>query len=537
LTARDYQIKMVDEILWAWASGVKNVLAVAPTGAGKTYMKAMLFQQQTTPAIAIAHRQELVSQVSLALARKGIRHRVIAPNPVVANCVAKHVKECGVSHVDAASPIMVSSVQTLLARQDKLGRIVRQCQMWDIDEAHHVLADNQWGKAVGMLAHAKGVGFTATPYRADKKALGRKAKGVFDTMVIGPTTRELIDQKHLSDYRIYGPAPSIDTSKVETSKATGDYKQNQLRTAAHQSRIVGDITQSYLRFAAGLIGITFMVDVELAYEQAAAFNHHGVPAVAVDAKTDADVRDGALERLARGDLKQVVNVDLFGEGMDCPAIEVVSMGRPTMSRGLYRQQFGRALRMSPGKQYGICIDHAENVRLHGPPDAPEIYDLDGEVRKTRDTVNGVAIKTCPSCILVYEAFHKKCPFCGHEPPVPERSRPEHVDGDLFEYTPEMLAEMRGEIDRIAGPPQIPTHLEGPAATGAAKQWGVRQRAQHELRRCIDEWAGCMKHGHHMDDNQIFRKFYHTFGLAISDAMVLGTKDANKLTNTIRGTLT
>ena len=36
----------------------------------------------------------------------------------------------------------------------------------------------------------------------------------------------------------------------------------------------------------------------------------------------------------------LVNVDLFGEGFDLPAIEIVIMARPTASFILYTQQFG-----------------------------------------------------------------------------------------------------------------------------------------------------------------------------------------------------
>lgn len=75
-----------------------------------------------------------------------------------------------------------------------------------------------------------------------------------------------------------------------------------------------------------------------------------------------------LRRFKARELTVLVNVDLFGEGFDLPATEVVSMARPTMSYALYVQQFSLALRLMDGKTEAIIIDHVGNVRRHGLPD-------------------------------------------------------------------------------------------------------------------------------------------------------------------------
>lgn len=533
---RDYQIKMHSDVLSAWSAGHQNVLAVAPTGAGKTIIKAKIFHESTSPGIAIAHRQELVGQISLALARLGVEHRILAPNPIMQFCVMMHVREVGRSFVNPDALIGVAGVRSLLSEQaDRHRSFIRQVRLWDLDEGHHALPDNQWGKAIATLPAGYGVGFTATPQRCDRKPLGRSQGGIFDHMVLGPSPRALMDRGFLSRYRIYGPPPSFDRSEVKRSKRTGEFVPASLRTVAEKSTITGDVVDHYLKLAPGKIGLTFCVDLKIAHDTAQAFCQRGVPAVAVSGKTPDAQRQEALDRLARGDLKQVTNVDLFGEGMDCPVIECVSMARPTESLGLYLQQFGRLLRPSPGKDFGILIDHVGNVQKHGLPDTERNWSLSIDKLVTKQS-DAKPIRICGACMLVFESFLTTCPFCGFKPPIEERSKPEHVEGDLIEYTPEMIKQLQGEIDRIDGPPVVPRSATDLVAAGIAKQWSARQESQRILREAISFWAGVFQQIHGETDSEIWRRFYHTFGLDIMTAQSLGASDATKLTEQIRSNL-
>jgi DNA repair protein RadD len=108
-----------------------------------------------------------------------------------------------------------------------------------------------------------------------------------------------------------------------------------------------------------------------------------VPAEVVHSKTPDAVRTRILARFRNREILQLVNVDLFGEGFDLPAIEVVSMARATQSYGLYVQQFGRALRIMDGKTHALIIDHVGNVGRHGLPDARRIWTLDRRERGAR----------------------------------------------------------------------------------------------------------------------------------------------------------
>jgi superfamily II DNA or RNA helicase len=157
--------------------------------------------------------------------------------------------------------------------------------------------------------------------------------------------RDLINLGFLTDYKIYGPRSDVDYSGVSISKTTGDYNPIQADRAVMKSQIVGDVVEHYLKLARGKIGVTFATSIKCCEEITSKFIEAGVPAATVSAKTPEVERAAILTKLANRQLLQVVNVDLFGEGFDLPAIEVVSMARKTLSYSLFCQQFGRALRI------------------------------------------------------------------------------------------------------------------------------------------------------------------------------------------------
>lgn len=533
---RPYQATLEADIYGAWNAGASNVLAVCPTGGGKTVVMAGIAAKHNGASIHIAHRQELVGQMSLALARCGLVHRVVGPTQLVRNIVAVHMMECGRSFYDPLARCGVAGVDTLVRRDPE--NWFQQITLWQQDEAHHVLRENKWGKAALLFPNARGIGWTATPGRADGYGLGRHADGLMDAMVSGPSMRELINTGYLTDYRVFCPPSDVDLSTV-TISAGGDFSPEKLSKAVHESHIVGDIVKHYLRIAPGKLGVTFAVDIEHATEIAAAYRAAGVPSEVVTSKTPDTLRAAILRRFRAKQILQLVNVDLFGEGFDLPAIEVVSMGRPTASFTLYAQQFGRALRLLDGKQWGIIIDHVGNVLRHGLPDRPRKWSLNRRERKgSYDGAGAIPLTSCTRCLAAYERLLKACPYCGnvYEPGPGGRSTPEQVDGDLMELDPAVLAAMRGERDRIDGSPPNLAHLGPIANRGAANMHLARQQAQTPLRAAMGLWLGWQKLLHGGTDGELQRRFFYAFGTDVMTAQTLGRPDAEALTATIAGVL-
>jgi len=535
-----FQEQLENNVYARWACGHRNVLAVAPTGSGKTVFFSDVISKTLGGVCAIAHRQELVGQMSLSLAKFGVRHRIIGPVNVIKMINQLHVYVLGKSFYEPSAPVAVAGVNTLVRRGHSLRNWLPQVKLWIMDEAHHVLRDNVWGKAVDMFPNALGLGVTATPCRADGAGLGSHADGVFDEMVVGPTGRELIDQGFLADYRIFAPPSDINFDNVKISKTTGDYVKNQMVAATKNSHIIGDIVGHYLRIAPGALGITFVPSVEIAEDTASKFNSAGVPSVVVSAKTPDIERQKIMRRFSAGDIKNLVNVDLFGEGFDLPKLSVVSMGRKTESYSLYCQQFGRPLRKDDGKTHGIIIDHVGNVMRHGLPDGPQDWSLDRRERKrAKPDPDLVPTRTCITCTAVYESWSKVCPYCGMVWIPMERATPEQVEGDLEELDPTVLHAMRSEINRVdidAG--TFKQRMERAGQSGivinsAAKNHRERQAMQGILRGNIAQWAGNHKHTGRTY-SEIYTRFWREFGTDIMTAQTLGASAAETLNNKLVG---
>lgn len=534
--ARDYQQSLIDQVLQFWAAGGKNCLVVLPTGGGKTFVFAAVTALVRMSVVAIAHRAELVSQMSLAFAREGIRHRVIGPPELARRCSRIHLRQMGINYVEPNARIAVAGVDTLV-RMDPKDPLFAQAGMWITDEAHHLLTDNKWGKACAMFPNARGLGVTATPVRADGKGLGSHADGLIDEMFIGPTMRELIGRGYLTEYRIFAPPSDLDLSQVTTSDG-GDFSPPKLAAARKASHVTGDVVQHYLRIAPGKLGVTFDVDIESATATAQAFNAAGVPAEVVTGKSSDEARASALERFERRGILQLVNVDLFGEGFDLPAIEVVSMARPTQSYALFAQQFGRSLRPLPGKTHAIIIDHVGNTLRHGLPDAPRVWSLDRRERRSRSApADVIPVRVChnPACVGVYERIYNTCPYCGHVAIPAGRSSPEQVDGDLCELDHATLARLRGELAANDSGPTFP-YGAGPEIVGAIKRrhW-ERQQAQERLLAALALYGGWQVNmGRETPESQ--RRFFFQFGIDVASAQTLGAREAETLSARVEAVL-
>lgn len=557
---RPFQQKLESDIYAAWKAGARNVMPVAATGSGKTVLFSKFLHDYTGHRAAIAHRQELVSQMSITLGRNQVRHNIIAPDNVRKIIVSLQIAETGTSWYDRNAKCHCAGVDTLIRMPSEPW--MQQAGLQVQDEAHHVLRENKWGKAAAMFPNAVGLFPTATPCRADGKGLGRHADGLVDELILAPGMRDIINMGFLTDYRIVCVESDIDLSAVAISDATGDFNAAQLRKAHHDNpKIVGDVVREYLKYARGKRGITFAVDVDEATKIAAEFRAAGVPAEVVSAKTPDHIRHAIVGRLKAGELMNLVNVDLFGEGFDLPAIEVVSFARHTNSFALYSQQFGRALRLMIGshlaaswgdmtdderkrhiaassKPRAIIIDHVGNVARHfGPPDAlwrASKWTLDrreGTGKGKRDP-DAIPLRVCdnPECAAPYERYHKHCPYCGHYPVPADRSAPAMVDGDLTELSDEALAMLRGEIMANVGDTRS-THPDRMIDAALAKRHGEKQQAVYNLRNTVAWWAG-LQNAQGRDDSQSYRLFYHKFGVDVGTMMTLPRAEAENLASRV-----
>lgn len=552
MEARFYQKEAIENIYQGFQHHANYILYTLATGGGKTVIATEVikkFLQFNT--CAIAHRQELVGQISMSLAANGIEHRIIADKDTIRNIANDHREAYGRSWYVPDAKAAVASIDTLIKRTVELKQWMESVAFWFIDEAHHVLRENKWGSVVPLFPNAKGLGVTATACRADGKGLGAHNHGVFEMILQGIGMRPLINLGYLTDYRIIAPANDLDYSEYRIG-ATGDISAKENRKKIKQATgIIGDIVKSYLEFARGKRGVTFVPDHETAQEVCDAYNAAGVPAEVVTNKTKGSVRKKAVKKLKTGELLQLVNVDLFGEGFDLPAIEVVSMARRTESYAVYAQQFGRALRLmidpalmerwedftpeerlwhiaNSVKPSAIIIDHVSNWERHGLPDKPRVWDLEATSNRGDRDPDDLPIRRCMDCALVFESWEKTCPFCGYKPVPEKRTEPKFVEGDLTELPPEVLKALREEVEESTS-----TAIPYGASEGlkAKRNRDIQERLSliKETKQEIDAWAGRqMATG--LSLSATYMKFYKVFNI---DAIRACAQPTPKLRLTLR----
>lgn len=375
LTLRPYQTEIVRSVHESWKSGHKRPLVVLPTGSGKTVLAADMAQRvagHDNTAWFIVHRRELLKQTVDTFDMFGIpRDRVI-----------------------------VGMVQTIMRKGYPDPDLIV------FDECHH-LGARTWRRIVEAYPDSYMTGLTATPARLDGKALG----DVFDRLVLGPTTTELINQGYLSPYRMI-VADVADLTGLE--KRGADYAPESAAERLMERAVYGDVVKAYQQYG-NAQAIYFCTTIKHSEATAEAFREAGIRAEHFDGNTPSKDRDRLIEQFRAGSIQILCNCELIGEGFDMPACDVVGMLRPTQSLTIYLQQVGRALRPRPGK-IATLIDHVGNIQRHGSPSEPRAWSLEGRVKTGRAVTDEgeFCIRYCTNCFAAYEVTKPRCPVCGSE---------------------------------------------------------------------------------------------------------------------------
>jgi superfamily II DNA or RNA helicase len=403
---RPYQANAVERVREFVRQGKKNILLCAPTGSGKTVIGSHLInesQRKGRRSAFVVDRVTLINQTSDTFDRYGIDHGVVQ---------ADHPRR------QPWKRVQVCSAQTVARRKWP------DAELLVIDEAHTVMkvvADRIVERDVVTI------GLTATPFT---KGLGK----LYDALVNVTTTRQLIHDGFLADYKIFAETePNMTGVKV----VAGEWVDAEASERALQ--VVGDVVVEYTEKGEGRKFIASSCDVAHAEELARQFNAAGIRVATYTYRTPDDERAQLVREFRRADsqIRGLISPVALTKGFDVPDVSCLIMARPLRkSLAEHIQFFGRGLRIHPGKENCIVLDHSGNCarfwhECEGFFDTGCLELDDGKPKpkpKKADDEAQTAVK-CPQCRRLHPPM-PICPSCGYE--HPRRQTVQHVPGTLKE---------------------------------------------------------------------------------------------------------
>lgn len=323
--------------------GETKALAIAATGSGKTYMAAFDVREMAPKRMLfIVHREEILLDARKSFAR------VMGVDPAKFGILSGNQKDWNCDYLFATNLSLLNNLDRFTP--DYFEYIV-------IDEAHHVSSDT-YQKA---LAHFKPkflLGMTATPERGDAQSIYEN----FDNNIaVEIRLRDALDADLVAPFHYFGitEAGSVDYQGVNLNDI--DALAKLLQTNRRVDHIVGNMGfYGYDGDTCKAVG--FCVNVDHARYMAEEFNKVGINACYLNSETPRDERQRAIARLSSDSdpLQVIFTVDLFNEGVDIPAINLVLMLRPTSSPIVFIQQLGRGLRKHESKTFLTVLDFIGN---------------------------------------------------------------------------------------------------------------------------------------------------------------------------------
>lgn len=367
----EYQKDMLRQIEDAFVTH-QSVMVQMPTGTGKTVLISEVVKREErrvkNPCVwIVVHRRELVEQIKETLERR-----------LGTSLDAEREK---------SNVIEVFSIQWLSRHYQELEE---RPSLIVIDEAHHAVAKT-YEEVMNAYPNAKKLGVTATPCRLTKRGF----TDLFEVLLCSHSIPKFIKEGYLSDFDYISLNPNSEDQKkidgLEKRAADGDYSIAEMQEVLDCKPSIERLYQTIKDFAAGKKGIVYAINIEHAEHIAEYYREQGLAAVAISSKTPKEERRRMIELFKEGSagdkpycaslslittvgqdetpkgIQILVNVDLFGEGFDCPDVEFIQLARPTLSLAKYLQMVGRGLRVAKGKECCTLLDNVGLYRLFGLP--------------------------------------------------------------------------------------------------------------------------------------------------------------------------
>ncbi|WP_308228205.1 DEAD/DEAH box helicase [uncultured Prevotella sp.] len=398
----DYQREMIERIETAFKS-YRSVMVQMPTGTGKTLLLTEQVKSEErrvkNPCVwIVVHRRELVEHIKETLAKQLDSSLFTFPSSLKPSDSSLFSFPSSLKPSDSSlftfhfslTP-RVFSIQWLSRHYHELDE---RPSLIIIDEAHHAVAKT-YKEVMDAYPEAKKLGLTATPCRLNKHGF----TDLFDVLLQSWSYNKFIADGWLSLYDYMSvKADSLDQQMVfglTKRGVDGDFSLREMSEKLDVRPSIERLCDTVMRYAPDKKGIVYAIDIKHAEHIAEYYRERGLNAVAISSKTPAEERKYIIERFRNSNdslkntnchelsmndslkntncqvldspIRILVNVDLFGEGFDCPDVEFIQLARPTLSLSKYLQQVGRGMRVYEGKRYCLILDNVGLYRLFGMP--------------------------------------------------------------------------------------------------------------------------------------------------------------------------
>ena len=342
---RGAQIEALYSLEKSREEGFDKGLVVAATGIGKTYLSAF-DSAKYNKILFVAHREEIIKQAAQSF--KNVRN-------------SDDIGFFYSNQKDTKNSFIFALVQTL-GKEQYLNEEYFSKDYFDyiiVDEFHHAVSSN-YKKIIDYFTPKFLLGLTATPERLDSKDVFALCDY---NMVYEVRLKDAINKGWLVPFRYYGIYDET-VNYEDIDYKNGKYDDKQLEEALMLNKRGEVILNHYLKYNSKR-AIGFCTSRHHAEYMAKVFNENNIPSAAVysgEKGEYSEERNIALSKLTSGELKVIFSVDMFNEGLDVPAIDMVMFLRPTQSPTIFLQQLGRGLRKSKDKKYLNVLDFIGNYK-------------------------------------------------------------------------------------------------------------------------------------------------------------------------------
>lgn len=348
---RAAQIEALVSLAARRAAGIRKSAVIAATGMGKSYLAAFDYLASGSGRLLFLAHQE-----NILLKARGTFREVLGNSQFGEILSGREKPEDLYTSRAVFAMVQTLSGAKLLTSipKDFFDYIV-------VDEFHHACAES-WLQVIERFQPGFLLGLTATPERMD----GRDVLRLCDYDIAHETRLfEAIDREWLTPFQYYAIPDATDYDQIRWTGRGYDEEElgEKLSTDTRASLIVQNLRR-YLPSTGKVKALAFCASVGHARYMASRFTKEGLLAECVTGKTSIPAREKAIDRLQNEDdrLQVVCSVDVFGEGVDIPAVTHVLFLRPTRSFTVFLQQLGRGLRLVPEKEFLVALDFVGNFR-------------------------------------------------------------------------------------------------------------------------------------------------------------------------------